>query len=288
MWDFILDFADFYADLIFFIFAGKIIKAIKLPQAMKEKIIVIGGGVGPMAGVELHKRIIENTLTDGTDQSHFGVIHLSRSHDVPDRTGFLLHGKGENPAFGMLRTMQMAKSLEGNEIVAGIPCNTFHAPVIWNKFLELLGKNGMKINVLHMLSETASFIHEIAPKAKTIGVMSTTGTRAAMVYNQVLGPHGFRIMGVPENVQNELHDSIYNTRWGIKAVSPVTAKARENFIRYAKMLADEGAEAIILGCTEIPIALPEKELYGIPLIDPMVALARALIKDANPKKLKML
>ena len=57
---------------------------------MKEKIIVIGGGVGPMAGVELHKRVIENTLTDGTDQSHMEVLHLSRSGDVPDRTGFLL------------------------------------------------------------------------------------------------------------------------------------------------------------------------------------------------------
>jgi len=31
-----------------------------------EKVIIIGGGVGPLAGVELHKKIIEYTLTDST------------------------------------------------------------------------------------------------------------------------------------------------------------------------------------------------------------------------------
>src|SRR3989338_751412 len=225
-----------------------------------------------MAGVELHKRVIENTLTDSTDQSHMEVLHLSRSGDVPDRTGFLLKNKGENPAFGMFRTIQIAaKSLEGKEIVAGIPCNTFHAPVIWNKFSELLEENNVKIQVLHMLKETAGFIRQVAPKAKRIGLMSTTGTRASKVYNGILEPD-FEIMEVDENVQNELHDSIYNPKWGIKAVSPATEKARGNFLKYANILTSMGAEAIILGCTEIPIALPEKEVNGIPLIDPMVAL----------------
>ena len=48
----------------------------------REKIIVIGGGVGPMAGVALHGKIIENTLTDGTDQSHLEVFHFSRSPSI--------------------------------------------------------------------------------------------------------------------------------------------------------------------------------------------------------------
>lgn len=54
------------------------------------------------------------------------------------------------------------------------------------------------------------------------------------------------------------------------------------------MLCQKGAQAIILGCTEIPIALPEKEFDKVPLIDPMLALARALIKKANSQKLKSL
>ena len=38
-------------------------------------IVGIGGGVGPAAGVSLHSKIIENTITDGTDQTHFEVCH---------------------------------------------------------------------------------------------------------------------------------------------------------------------------------------------------------------------
>jgi aspartate racemase len=50
----------------------------------------IVGGVGPMAGVKLHEKIIEFTPTDGTDQSHLCVHHISQSQYIPDRTRFLL------------------------------------------------------------------------------------------------------------------------------------------------------------------------------------------------------
>ena len=254
----------------------------------KEKIIIIGGGVGPMAGVELHKRIIENTAADGTDQTHFEVYHFSRSCDIPDRTEFLLGKSKVNPAEGMLRTMQIAqKSIEstGKQAVFGIPCNTFHAPKIFDRFLELIAENKINIQVLHMLNETADFIKQNMPDAKRVGLMSTTGTRAVGVYHKILKPYGFEIAEIPENMQAELHDSIYNTKWGIKALAPVTQKARNNFEKYANILVKGGAEAIILGCTEIPLALPEKMFEGIPLIDPMAALARALVREANGKKL---
>jgi aspartate racemase len=257
-----------------------------------EKVIIIGGGVGPLAGVELHKKIIEYTLTDGTDQSHLEVYHLSCSRYIPDRTEFLLGNINTNPAQGMFRTIQIAgRALEfaGKEAVAGIPCNTFHAPEIFSPFLELLKRNKINVAVLHMLKETAALILQIAPGAKNIGLMSTTGTRTAGVYNMILQPLGFKIIQVPPEVQAELHDSIYNKDWGIKAVTPVSSRVRNNFINYAQLLVDRGAEAIILGCTEIPLALWERELAGVVLIDPVAALARALIlKVGGNKRLKPL
>ena len=48
------------------------------------------GGVGPMAGVKLHEKIIQFTPTNGTDQSHLCVHHISQSQYIPDRTTFLL------------------------------------------------------------------------------------------------------------------------------------------------------------------------------------------------------
>ena len=47
----------------------------------------------------------------------------------------------------------------------------------------------------------------------------------------------------------------------------------------------EGVEAIILGCTEIPLALSDDQIKGVPLIDATKVLALALILEALPEKL---
>ena len=244
-----------------------------------------------MAGVELHRKVIQNTLCGGADQGHLDVIHLSRSHDIADRTEFLLGRTREHPAEGMFRTMRIAAraaEAAGMQAVAGIPCSTFHAPAIFAHFLRLMDEGGVAMQVVHMIEETAALIPQLAPAARTVGVMSTAGTRAARVYNGVLGPRGYRIVEVPEAMAAELHDSIYNVEWGVKAVSPVTARARANFERYVRVLHEGGAEAVVLGCTEIPLALPESELDGLPLVDPMLALARALIREADATRLRPL
>jgi aspartate racemase len=45
---------------------------------------------------------------------------------------------------------------------------------------------------------------------------------------------------------------------------------------------------IILGCTEIPLVLTDAAVGGIPLIDPTLILARALIREAAPDRLRTL
>ena len=52
------------------------------------------------------------------------------------------------------------------------------------------------------------------------------------------------------------------------------------------LLADAGAEAVILVCTEIPLALPESNYNSIPLIGSTAILARVLILNSNPDSLK--
>jgi len=260
------------------------------------KLIGIGGGVGPAAGVALHSKILEHTLTDGTDQSHFDVMHFSRSSDVLDRTAFLMGDIETNPGEGMARTMaalDAAAKATGDVAVAGVPCNTFHAPSIWKCFQEQLDSLGCSnVRTVHMLEETAAMLQADYPECRKIGLMSTTGTRSTGVYKQLLEPLGFTVIEVDEEVQPELHDTIYNKSWGVKAVTPCTPKARDNFIGYTKQLAEKGAEAVILGCTEIPLALPEATLdcngKSIPLVDPVAALARALIRTANPARLRAL
>ena len=254
-----------------------------------EKIIIIGGGVGPQAGTLLHNYIIENTLTNGTDQDHFDVYHFSRSSDIPDRTDSIKSGTAEKPALGMYKTFKIAASgLETAKkyAVGGIPCNTFHAPEIFEKFKNLMKEFEPEIEIVNMIEETIKEVLLNYSSIKKIGIMSSTGTRKSRIYTDQFQKNGIEVIQVPEEIQTKLHDTIYNKEWGIKAISPVSIKAKDNFENFSNYLINNGAEIIILGCTEIPLALPYKQYKNIPLIDAMVSLARALITEANFTKLK--
>lgn len=255
-----------------------------------EKGICIGGGVGPMAGVELHRKIVEATVTDGTDQAHLDVIHLSRSSVVGDRTQFLLGSSPCNPAAAMADTVLLGvRSLAaaGKAAVVGVPCNTFHAESIFTPFAERVkAEAGDGATVLHMLEETVAHMREALPGARTIGLMSTTGTRASKVWARLLEAHGYVPVQVPEEMQAMVHQSIYDVDFGLKAVSPASSKAVAMVEMCADRLISDGADAIILGCTELPLALTGSEYAGKPLVDPVLALARALIREAAPAKLR--
>lgn len=254
-----------------------------------ERVIIIGGGVGPQAGTLLHNYIIENTLTDGTDQDHLDVYHFSRSSDIPDRTDSLENGTVGKPALGMYKTFKIAAcaiDIAEKQAVGGIPCNTFHAPEIFKKFEKLMEEFEPGIKIVNMIEETVKEILKTLPGIQKIGIMSTTGTRKTGVYSGRLQDYGLEVIQVPEKIQSKLHDSIYNKEWGIKAITPVSSRAKTNFEEFSDYLINNGAEIIILGCTEIPLALPYKQYKNIPLTDPMVSLARALIREANAAKLK--
>lgn len=251
--------------------------------------LIIGGGVGPMAGVALHARIIENTLASG-DQDHLDVIHVSRSADVTDRTDFLLGLVPENPAEGMARSVRMALAgLGGRAAVIGVPCNTFHAPAIFDVFRELVTQNdrsgGLELAVVNMLDVGLELLATLVPGVRTVGLLLTTGTRQSGVYDGLLAAAGLEALNVDSGDQALLHAAIYDPAWGLKATGKPSARAVETVRGMANSLVERGAGAVVLGCTELPLALPEPSIGGIPLVDPVLALAREMIRRADPDKL---
>ncbi len=256
--------------------------------------LIIGGGVGPMAGVELHRKIIEQTFATG-DADHLDVLHVSSGRTIGDRTAYLLEEGRENPGSNMAAAVSLGLCglVDGNgrlsaPAVVGVPCNTFHAPVIYEQFALELRQFGPGLQLVHMLEESIGLIRQRTPAATTVGLMSTTGTRRSGVWRRLLEGSAYKVLEVEESRQEELHEAIYHHEWGLKAVSPASETARRRFAAYSRELIDAGAEALILGCTEIPLALPGLELDGVPLIDPVMALARGMITAADPDKLRPL
>ena len=83
-----------------------------------------------------------------------------------------------------------------------------------------------------------------------------------------------------------LHPAIVDKDYGIKSCSnPVSARAKKDLYETAYKLVADGAEMILSGCTEIPLALTESHLNDVPIIDPALILARALIDTVAPEKL---
>jgi len=244
--------------------------------------IGIVGGVGPLAGVDIVKKIIEETNAR-RDQDHVPVLLSSQSHRIPDRTEYLLGKEPINPGFAI---SEIALELEkAGATVLGIPCNTAHSPRIFEVIQEELHKNNSKVQLLHMVAEAAKFIQENFPEA-AVGVLSTIGTRNTGLYKQVIESHGLKCIEPNDILQNKIHTAIYDETYGIKAFSsPVTNRAHDELVAAIQELKGQGAQVIILGCTELPLALREKSYYGLPVIDPNRILARALIKAIAPSKL---
>lgn len=247
--------------------------------------IGIVGGVGPYSGIDLLKKVFDHTLAN-SDQEHLDVVLLSMSSGIMDRTEYVLGEVKENPGTAIAKVL--LKLQDSGATIAGIPCNTAHSYEIFNRINLELKKNTATITVLHMIDETLSYIAANHPNITRVGVLSTTGTYKTGLYTNALQSKGFEAITPSLAMQEELiHPAIYHPSYGIKSESnPIAPQARENLIKGISFLKERGAQAIILGCTEIPLAITEKKLDNILLIDPTTVLARALIRFSNPEKLK--
>ena len=254
---------------------------------MTDNIIGVVGGVGPYAGLDLVRKIFDQTIAS-TDQDHLPVALLSYSELISERTDFILGETNQNPAAGIITVLKQLELIGAT--VAGIPCNTAHAPLVFDQINTNLATRSSPIQLIHMIEETAQFMCTYHPDKERVGVLSTQGTYLANIYPGILQDASFAVLTPDEEEQRNLvNPAIYDERYGIKAQSnPVTKRARTDLRAAAKNLIAAGAQAIILGCTEIPLALPENRIGSIPLVDPTMILARALVREAAPHKLNPL
>lgn len=252
--------------------------------ASRQTVIGILGGMGPYAGLDLVQKVFDET-TAGTDQEHLPVALLSYSHRIQDRSEYILGRASENPA---LAIADVARDLDRlGARVAGIPCNSAHAPPIFDVLCNDLRRSRHEIRILHMIRETVSYARRAKPNLRRIGPISTFAVHSLGLYRDAIEMEGMEAVLPDENVAKDLvNRAIFDPNFGIKSHShPVTGTARNLVLKAIDHLRDRGAEAVILGCTELPLAVTESTRNGIILIDATRALARALIRETYPDKL---
>jgi len=244
---------------------------------MNKKRIGIVGGMGSYAGLDLLRKVYDVTPAT-SDSEHFPVTLISAPQQTTDRTQFLIGQSSLNPSVGMLEIIGQLAAQGAN--IIGIPCNTAHAKEILNEVQKALPEN---IILVHLIESVVNHITNEYPAIKKVGVIGTTGTISANIYRDALLEKGLEAVHPSADMQeNYVMSAIYAEDFGIKAHSnPVTEQAIEYLLLAADELIEKGAQIIILGCTEIPLAITETSYKGYPCIDATKILAQQLVKTAS-------
>ncbi|PGS49405.1 aspartate/glutamate racemase family protein [Bacillus sp. AFS041924] len=228
-----------------------------------QKVVGIIGGMGPLATVDLMKKIIFYTPAK-KDQDHIHIIADNFSQ-IPDRTTAILRN-GTDPTPFIIQSAQRLENAGADFLV--IACNTAH--FYFNSI-----ENSISIPVLNMPLETAKFLHK--NNIKRVGLLATDGTIKTRLYQHCCNAYNINVIEPDLQMQKEVMNGIY----AIKGSD--MEKGHLYLSTVANILINNGAEAIIAGCTEIPLVLKSSE--EICVIDPTEILARIVIKSAHETEL---
>lgn len=236
---------------------------------MKEGIIGILGGMGPEATLYLFQKIIKNTGA-ARDQDHFRVL-IDNNPKIPDRTPAIL-GQGETPLPTMIVTV---KNLEkaGADFIT-MPCVSAHY------LIEEL-RRAISIPVISIIDEVAAEIQKHFPEIKRIGLIATTGTVRAGLFQDRLSEMGVEVLVPPGEIQENLVMSAIYGESGIKA-GYISSENKEKILKSSNEMIERGAEGIIGGCTEVPLVVQQGDI-DVPFFDSLDILALAAIRMARDR-----
>ncbi len=220
-----------------------------------RKAIGVLGGMGPEATVDLMAKIIKSTPAS-RDQDHIPILVYS-DPTTPDRTAYLL-GRGENPLPFLIRGAKTLQDMGADIIVIG--CNTAHY------FYEDIVR-AVSVKVLHIAREVKVYVEKRG--VHRVLVLATDGTRVARIYDEVAP----EVLYPDEIHQRFVMDAIYSLKAGRYD------DARSAFLKVLDYAERLDVDAVILGCTELPVIAGRVET-GINLIDATLVLARAAVREA--------
>lgn len=249
-----------------------------------ERIIGVVGGVGPYAGLDLCRKIFDQTEAS-IDQEHLSVALLSFPSKIAGRPDFLQGKTDTNPAFAICEIVSQLVQLGAD--VVGIPCNTMHSPRIFDVLLNEAKKKRLEVSILNMVVEVREYIQKTLTQQDLkehhkIGLLGTEALVVSGVYQEALQGQGLEIV-VPDSYhQQKIESALFDPEYGIKAHSnPISDRARRLITGGIDHLIAEQCRTIILGCSEISMIVTEPEIEGALMIDPTSILARALIREVG-------
>ncbi|RHW45579.1 aspartate racemase [Bombilactobacillus bombi] len=226
---------------------------------MRDFFTIIGG-MGT-AATESYLRLLNQRTPTDCDQDFLDYILVNHA-TVPDRTSYILDRT--KPSFypALLDDVQQQSQL--NPAFMVIICNTAHY------FYEQL-QQATTVPLLHMPRTAIATLKAQYPDIKRVGLIATQGTLADGIYEQELQQQNYDYTLGDKQLQADVMTLIYDN---IKTKGVVDAPLYHQIIR--RMQQEFGAEAVILGCTELSLAQEKAADHDALIID-----AQSIIVDKS-------
>lgn len=221
-----------------------------------ENPIIILGGMGPQASLELHRLIISKASCYTTRPDNYPpIIHASLA--IPD---FIENRQDVDKAISIIRSSYALLPLS-KAVSIGMACNTAH--LLLDELPELA-----QVNFVSMIDKVVAKLRQQG--VKKVGILASPFTIHSRLYHQPLARVGIEVLSVTEDELPEVASIIRSVVGGI---NPRLLRPRLN--RLAQTLINNCAETILLGCTELPLVGLDVQL---PTLSSLDVLATALLE----------
>lgn len=230
---------------------------------VKGKVIGIIGGMGPEATLDLFREIIEATPAS-CDQEHIHTI-IDSNPKIPSRVDAIFYN-GESPAPEMVKA---ARNLEKHGAdVLGIACNTAHY------YYEDV-RASVGIPVINMIEETVNYTFKSVPKIKKVGLLASPVLEKIKLYQENFRKKGIEVVTPDKEKKSVMLDLIFKVKSGSfgSEDKQLIKSIIDHFLRKNRV------EALVLGCTEIPIMIKDLQLQ-VPIFNSTKILAEVLVQFA--------
>lgn len=225
------------------------------------KVIGLIGGISWVSTADYYKLINEgiNNRLGGLNFSEcliysFNYADIKRNNENNDW----------DSTFKMLfKACEFLKSGGAEAIV--LCANTMH--FIAERLEETIG-----LPIIHIATATAIEIQK--QEIKKVGLLGTKFTMELDFFKDKLAEKGIEAI-IPQNQEDK--DFIHTTIFEELGRGLVTKSTKERYLVIANQLIKEGAEGVILGCTEIPLVIKPEDLL-VPVFDTALIHSNAAVE----------
>jgi aspartate racemase len=222
---------------------------------MSRRIVIIGG-MGPQASLELHQRIIAGAAEAGArdNEDYPEIVHFS----IP-LVDFISSGDSKPGLQQLKRALDTMKFCNDDNVV--LACNTAH--VLLSEIESYCG--------LPFVSLIDTAVASVAPMSASVGILASSTTIKTQLYERPLVQSGRDVVLPSRKETAEIE----------QAIRHIIANGSADDVRIAvepimQRMIRAGADQIMLGCTELSVIF--RGASDTLVIDPLTAVCNHLLK----------